>query len=211
MAPNLVLLLWFVLFVALLRFDAKLQPRPSPAIWVPVCWIFIVATRLPSQWLYDGVGASAQSADDGDALDRSVYLVLMFLALVTLTRRSFEWSKYFASNFFLTMFLVYSLVSVVWSEYPFIAFKRWFRDLGVYLAIFVALSDPRIADPNAALLRRLMFLTIPLSIVFNKYFPDLAREFDQWTGRGFFVGVTTSKNMLGVLCLVGGLFFFWDI
>ena len=25
-----------------------------------------------------------------------------------------------------------------------------------------------------------------------------------------YVGPTTGKNMLGVLCLVGGLFFFWD-
>jgi O-antigen ligase len=31
-----------------------------------------------------------------------------------------------------------------------------------------------------------------------------------WTGAAEFVGATTSKNMLGVACLVSGLFFFWD-
>jgi O-antigen ligase len=54
------------------------------------------------------------------------------------------------------------------------------------------------------------FLLIPLSIVFIKYFPELGKNYDPWTGEDFFIGVTTSKNMLGVLCLVGALFFAWD-
>jgi O-antigen ligase len=54
------------------------------------------------------------------------------------------------------------------------------------------------------------YLLIPLSVVFVKYFPHLAREYDHWTGTGYFIGVATSKNMLGVLCMVSTLFFLWD-
>jgi exopolysaccharide production protein ExoQ len=210
MPPNLALLLWFLLLVALLRFDAKLQPNVSAAMWLPVCWIFIVATRLPSQWLDGEVGYSGTS-DEGNDLDRNVYLLLIFLALVVLSQRAFSWGKLFASNMLLTVFLAYCLISVVWSDYPFIAFKRWFRDLGVYLALLVAVSDPRVTEGGAVLLRRTLFLTIPLSLAMNKYFPDWAREYDAWTGRGTFIGATTSKNMLGVLCLVGALYFVWDL
>jgi O-antigen ligase len=32
-----------------------------------------------------------------------------------------------------------------------------------------------------------------------------------WSGNAMFVGATTSKNMLGAVCLISGLFFFWDI
>ena len=39
----------------------------------------------------------------------------------------------------------------------------------------------------------------------------MGKQYDSWTGQDYFVGVTTSKNMLGVLCLVSGLFFFWDL
>ena len=210
MSPSLALLVWFVLLVALLRFDGKLQPTASPTLWLPTIWIFIAASRLPSQWLEGGVGYGADTLDEGNALDRVVYLMMIFVAVVVLARRSFEWGRFFASNRLLTLFLVYCVVSIAWSEFPFVAFKRWFRDLGVYLALLVALSDPRTTDGATIVLRRVMILAIPLSIVFNKYFEHLSRQFDQWTGQGYFMGVTTSKNMLGVLCLVGALYFFWD-
>jgi len=53
-------------------------------------------------------------------------------------------------------------------------------------------------------------LLIPLSVLLNKYFPGMSKQYDIWTGMAMFAGPTTSKNMLGVLCLVSGLFFFWD-
>ena len=211
MSPSLALVVWFLLLVALLRFESTLQPKPSPAMWLAVLWIFIVASRQPSQWLDGGRGIDAASLEEGNALDRTAYLFMTLGALVILVRRTFEWRRYFTSNPTLTLFMAYCLLSVAWSDFPFIAFKRWFRDLGPYLAILVALSDPRVADGGVALLRRVLFLAIPLSIVMNKYYDYLAKEYDQWTGRGYFVGVTTSKNMLGVLCLVGGIYFFWDI
>jgi exopolysaccharide production protein ExoQ len=61
-----------------------------------------------------------------------------------------------------------------------------------------------------SLLRRLGYLLIPLSVLLVKYYPFISRRYDYWTGVPEYVGATTSKNMLGVLCLVSGLFFFWD-
>src|SRR5208282_5879127 len=86
----------------------------------------------------------------------------------------------------------------------------WFRDLGNYVVILVVLSDPHPVDAVRALLRRLCYLLVPLSIVLIKYFPFVGRQYSDWSGASFIVGVTTSKNMLGVVCLVSGLFFFWD-
>ncbi|MCI0723593.1 MAG: O-antigen ligase family protein, partial [Acidobacteria bacterium] len=127
-----------------------------------------------------------------------------------LMSRSFEWRKLFVRNVALIALLSFALVSVLWSDFPFIAFKRWFRDLGTYVVILVALSDPRPFEAVRTLLRRLYFLLIPLSILLIKYYPEMGKNYDPWTGQAFFVGATTSKNMLGVLCLVSGLFFFWD-
>ena len=59
-------------------------------------------------------------------------------------------------------------------------------------------------------LRRLGFLLVPLSILLNKYYPLVSKQYDVWTGADYYVGATTSKNMLGVMCLVIGLSFFWD-
>ena len=89
----------------------------------------------------------------------------------------------------------FSPLSVLWSDFPFITFKRWFRDLGNYLAILVVLSDPRPLEAIRALLRRLSYLLIPLSILLVKYYPN-GREYSIWTGPDC-SGATTSKNMLG--------------
>jgi len=38
----------------------------------------------------------------------------------------------------------------------------------------------------------------------------LARQYDEWSGVPMFVGAATIKNMLGTVCLISGVFFFWD-
>ena len=124
--------------------------------------------------------------------------------------RSFRWGNFFARNRVLTAYVIFALVSVLWSDFPFPAFKKWFRDLGDYVMVLVAVSDPHPVEALRVLLRRLGYLLIPLSVVLIKYFPALARQYDPWTGVPTYCGATTSKNMLGELCLVCGIFFIWD-
>ena len=109
----------------------------------------------------------------------------------------------------LLSFLAFALLSVIWSDFPLATFKKWFRDLGIYMAVLVVLSDPRPLEAIRTVLRRLCYLLIPLSILFVKYYPSLGKTFSPW-GSQEFTGVSTSKNMLGALCLVSGIFFFWD-
>jgi exopolysaccharide production protein ExoQ len=210
MPPSLALLLWFIFLLALLYFDPARKSRTSLALWVPVSWMFITGSRLPSQWLGGNVGQVAQSLEEGSSLDRTVYFALIFLAIGILISRSFKWSAFCARNPALVMLLLFTLVSVLWSDFSFIALKRWFRDLGNYLMILVVLSDISPLEAVRAVLRRVGYLLIPLSIVLNKYYLNLSRQYDPWTGMASYVGATTSKNMLGIACLVCGLFFFWD-
>jgi O-antigen ligase len=80
----------------------------------------------------------------------------------------------------------------------------------MYLVILVALSDRYPREARDTVLRRALYFLISVSVLLIRYFPEIARNYDQWTGDGYFVGAATSKNMLGVLCLVSGLFFIWD-
>jgi len=211
MSSSLALFLWFVCVVVLLRFDPARDRRTSFALWVPLVWIFIVASRLPSQWFGGQVGVTAsQALEEGNSLDRIIFASLIVLALVILLMRSFSWGGFFGRNFFLTLFLLLALTSVMWSDFPFIAFKRWFRDLGDYLVILLVVSDPQPIEAVRTLLRRLCFLFIPLSILLVKYFPNIGKQYEFWSGNSMFVGAATSKNMLGVACLVSGVYFFWD-
>jgi len=210
MPPSLALLLWLILLLGLLCFDPARSAEPSAALWVPLTWMFIVGSRLVSQWLGSQVGVAAQTFEDGNPLDRTVYSLLIVLAVGILISRSFKWGTFFVRNFALTAFLFFALVSIVWSDFPLVAFKRWFRDLGHCLVILVVLTDSHPVEAVRTLLRRLCYLLIPLSIVLIKYFPGFGTGYDRWTGAATYMGATTSKNMLGVACLISGIFFFWD-
>jgi exopolysaccharide production protein ExoQ len=181
-------------------------------LWIPLIWLFIVASRLPSQWLQGSIGILAVgSLEEGNPLDRAVLTALMLLALIILLRRKFNWAGFFRSNSALFAFVSFGLLSAFWSDFSLIALKRWFRDFGNYFVVLVVLSDPRPLEAVRTLLRRLSYLLISLSILLIKYYPYLAKDYDTWTGAPMFVGATTSKNMLGAVCLVSGMYFFWDI
>jgi exopolysaccharide production protein ExoQ len=209
--PQIALLIWSLLLVLLLRHASPTDGASARALWVPTTWIIMTASRSPAQWLGLVPTNAATAFEEGSPLDRGFYLVLIGLALWILARRQLNWSDTFARNVALTSFLVFALASVVWSDFPFITFKRWIRDLGMYLMVLVVLSDPRPADAISLVIRRLSCVLLIFSVVFIKYYEYLGIMYDPWTGAPEYIGATTSKNMLGVLCLISGLFYFWDI
>src|SRR5438093_955416 len=170
MSASIALVIWFVLLVALLRFDPAKEPKNSAALWVPLIWMFLVATRLPAQWLDSSeVSQSAQAMEEGSPVDRTALSFLILLAVLILISRSFKWGAFVAHNWALTSFLAFALVSFVWSDFPLITLKRWFRDFGNYLIVLVVLSDPRPQQAIALVLRRLFYVLITLSVLLIKY------------------------------------------
>ena len=214
MPPYLALLLWFILLLGIFWFDPAKEPKVSAALWVPLTYMFFMASRQPTQWISGQVSVStaamADSLEQGDPLNRTVSVVLLFLGIAILVSRSFRWGNFLRHNSVLTAYVLFALVSVVWSDFPFPAFKKWFRDLANYVMVLVVISDPFPLEAVSTLLRRVGYLLVPLSVVLIKYFPGLARQYDPWTGGVTFSGATTTKNMLGILCLVCGIYFFWD-
>jgi exopolysaccharide production protein ExoQ len=212
MPPLIAISAWFTLLLALFYFDPARDKKESWALWVPLIWMFFVGSRDPSQWLNGPVaGVQAAALQEGSPLDRTIFSLLIAMALGILIARSFQWGNFFYRNLALMAFLAYCLTSALWSDFPFITIKHWIRDLANYLVSLVILTDPRPLEAIRTVLRRLGYLVIPLSVVLIKYFPGLGRQYGEWSGMTYFVGVCTSKNMLGAACLVIGLFFFWDI
>ena len=198
------------MLMLLMRYDPAKDSKPSPTLWAPMLWIFMAGSRLPSQWMSGQVGVAASSLEEGNSLDWLVYTGLLLVLIAILASRSFNWGTFFAKNPALTFLVLYALLSVVWSDFPMVAFKRWFRDLGNYLAILVVLSDPQPMEAIRTVLRRSSYLLMALSMLLIKYYPQIGKQYEFWTGESHYVGVATSKNMLGVACLIAGLFFFWD-
>ena len=210
MSPTLALSLWLVCLLALLYFDPARDSRTSWALWVPLTWMFFVSTRLPSQWFGSQVGLAATAFEEGNPIDRIFFLALILLAIGILLLRSFNWGGFVACNLALTTLITFALVSVTWSDFPLVALKRWFRDSGNYLMILVVISDPQPLEAVRAFFRRFCFLLVPLSILLIKYYPTIGVQYSAWTGGAMYVGPTTGKNLLGVICLLSGVSLFWD-
>ena len=212
MPPLIALSIWLTLLVALFYFDPARDKKESWALWIPLIWMFFVGSREPSQWLNGPVTGMQEAAlQEGSSLDRTIFSLLIAAALGILISRSFRWGSFFYRNLSLMVFLAFCLMSALWSDFPLITVKHWIRDLANYLVVLVILTDPRPLDAVRTVIRRLGFLLIPLSILLIKYFPELGRQYGQWSGMTYFVGASTSKNMLGATCLVTGVFFFWDL
>ena len=142
-------------------------------------------------------------------MDRTIFSLLTVAGIAILVSRSFQWRDFVLQNSALAFFLAFALVSVAWSDFPLATFKKWFRDMGVYMAVLVVLSDRRPLEAVRTVLRCVCYLHVPLSILLIKYYPSVGNSFSAWGGQEH-TGVSTSKNMLGAVCLVSGIFFFWD-
>lgn len=184
----------------------------STALWVPLLWILIVGSRPISAWL--GAAPVVATPDDyleGSPLDRNVYLFLIAAGLTVLLRRRVNWGALFEANRWLLAFFLYCGVSVVWSDYPFVGFKRWIKDVGNLVMVLVMLSERDPIEAVRAVFVRYIFVVVPLSILLIKYYSEIGRYYSRWTWEVYCCGAATEKNALGSIAFVCGLFLIWDV
>ncbi|MFO1478372.1 MAG: O-antigen ligase family protein [Verrucomicrobiota bacterium] len=217
MPPQVAFALLAALITWLIVRDERTQEGVSRAIWIPSLWLFILGSRPLSTWpLAASFGISAfqvQSADDyleGSPFDRMVFLGLIVLGVWVLRKRRVRISEIFRDNRWLCVFFIYLGISTLWSEYPFVAFKRWIKDLGNVVMVLVILTEANPIGAVKSVLIRCSYALILLSVLFIKYFPDIGRYYSPFTWTYHYGGVTTDKNMLGISLFVCTLYTFWS-
>jgi exopolysaccharide production protein ExoQ len=207
MAPPLALALTLFLIGYLLRHDYREKPRVSIATWIPTVWLMILGSRQVSQWLESGPTLSARVLEEGSPIDRAVYGGLLFVGFCILASRRVRVGEVAKNNFPIVLFLLYEGISVLWSDFPLVALKRWSKALGDVVMVLIIWSGPFPMRSVTAVIRRCAYVLIPLSFLFCKYYENLGRTMDDWGNSGY-TGVTTDKNMFGYLLFAFGLYFF---
>jgi O-antigen ligase len=195
----------FVLF--LLRLDHRKAPGVSRALWIPTVWMMLCSSKPVDVWL----GGQGGDVAEGSSMDRNILIGFMVAGLAILFRRRCNWGGLLRSNRWLFALFIFLLISIAWSDFPFVSLKRYVRLWGMILMALVVATeeDPRTAFES--LIRRTIFFLIPFSILLIKYYPDYGVEYEPWTGERMWVGMTTQKNGLGRLCLISGFFLFWTL
>ena len=208
--PRLALLLTLALIVFLFRRDIRENPGIGSALWLPVLWLVIACSRSVTTWLnIFGFDVSGGTAEEGSPVDASFYFVMLIAGSCILLKRQVRLSEVVLNNGWLLAFLLYCFISIAWSDFPFVAFKRWIKILGHPIMVLIVLTEPDPEEALISLMKRCAYVIVPVSILFIKYYPNLGTKYDQWTGMQMTTGISIHKNGLGVDCLILGFFFFW--
>ncbi|HXC62110.1 MAG TPA: hypothetical protein VNV63_05510, partial [Nitrospiria bacterium] len=126
----------FVLFA----FDYDREARTLKALWLPVIWLFLAGSRPVSLWFHIRViGTSTDDLLEGSPLDRAVITVIIVLALIVLFARGRKVLPLLRANAPILLFLGYCTASILWSDFPDVAFKRLIRAIGDFSMILVIL------------------------------------------------------------------------
>ncbi len=206
---SLIATVGIAILISLLFWLFRSDAEGSRAIWVPYAWLLICCSRPVSAWLYFAAPGNATDAYiDGSPLDRNVLTVLLVLALFVLYKRIRRVRTIIAANPQIVLFFFYCLISLLWSDYPFVVFKRWTRSVGDIAMVLVIITEADWLDALKRILIRLGFILIPLSILFIRFYPSLGRFYSRG-GAPEWTGVGTDKNALGAICMLFGVSLLW--
>lgn len=207
MSPKIALFLCILFILYLFKLDFKTKPNVSIALWVPLIWLLIISSRMVSLWFYQ----NPEDYVDGNPIDPNIFTALIVIGLLILLGRKIAWSDVFKGNTWVFIYFAYCGISILWSDFPDVAFKRYIKAIGSLIMVLIVLTEPAPVEAIKTIIRRCAYMLIPLSIILYKYYPSFGRSYHRWSGQMMITGVTTNKNSLGILCLVCGIIFISDL
>lgn len=187
------------------------RSRPSLALWVPTAWFLLTASRMVSEWFSspsDVMQTAAQMAE-GSPLDRTILAALMMAGVIVLACRMRRVVRILLMNWPLLFFFGYCAASTMWSDTPGLAMKRWVKATGDVMMVLIILTDRNRMEAIKRTITRVAFILMPLSLLLIEFYPTVGRAYSLEDGDFTNTGVTTNKNLLGLICLVAGLGCFW--
>ena len=183
------------------------RPSLSTALWLPTIFTMVIASRPLSEWVAGG--GPAGGTGGSNPIDEAFYVFVAGGSLFIASKRGVRWGKFIAANIPLMAIYTYFLSSTIWSDDPIGSAKRIVKDFGLLFIIALVFSEKEPAQAIRAVFVRSAYFLLPMSLVFDRWFPRFAREFNP-LGNMEFSGVTGQKNTLGELLLVFCAVLIWD-
>ena len=204
---KLIATLAFALGIAGLFLLERIRKAPtSKALLLPLAWMLLSSSRNVSAWFSIGVVSDAGANYlEGNPIDRNVYALLLVAGIGILLQRRRKVAALLRINPCLFLFFGYCLVSLAWSDFPLVGFKRWIQAIGDVVMILIVLSEGDWLLAWRRLYAWAAFLLLPISLLFILYFPDLGLAAGIYDLEPSWTGVTTTKNELGMICMVFGI------
>ncbi|GAB4294718.1 MAG: O-antigen ligase family protein [Ignavibacteriaceae bacterium] len=148
----------------------------------------------------------ATSVDDigtSNIVNQVVYSTLFLTSVFALIPVRRKLLHFILKEKFISIFLIWCLISLLWSDYSFVSFKRLFQ---VYTYVLVTLAFLFHMEKEEELINAFKYILYPyivISVIVCLVVPG-AKDPDFHTWRG----LTSQKNMLGQIALLSVIFCF---
>ena len=139
-------------------------------------------------------------------VNQLVFSSLFLISTFSLVFRYREVLQFIKREKFLTIFMGWCLLSVFWSDYSFVAFKRFFQVLTTVTVCLAFLLHTDTSERAHSYFRAVLFLYIPITLAAIVLIPG-AIDPDHGTWRG----LAPSKNFFGQVLLVSILVWVYRI
>jgi exopolysaccharide production protein ExoQ len=200
MSPGIALFLCTCFVLFLLHLERKKMPKASSTLLLPTIWLLCIASKPVSTWF----------GNENSLYDQVFFSALLCLGLIILGLKQFDWIGLLKEHTSLMLLLGYMLVSLLWSDVPFISFKRWIRELTALVMACLIQTEQYPRQAMEKLLRRSAYILIPFSMLLIKYFPNYGVSYN-WSGMQSWTGVALQKNGLGRLCCITAFYLIWTL
>ncbi len=141
--------------------------------------------------------SEAEAVGSSNLVNQVVLPFLYLLSAVGLIAGRRRVFRFIQKEKFLTLFLAWSFLSILWSDFPFVSFKRWLRTAGAAAIFLSALISFHTTEEWFKYIRLIFAVYLPVSLLSIAFVPEAIQwEFPAWRG------LATHKNMLGQISLV---------
>ena len=212
MTANIALILTIAFILLVFKMDVRRKSTVSHDLWIPVIWMISSASRPVSFWLGGTTSTTAEMAYmEGNPIDRTILAVLTILGVYVLSRRHIKWSMIIRSNAFIVLWFSYCGISILWSDFPMVSFKRFIKEIGLLSGVLIVVTEAEPIDALKTLIKRFSYLVVSFSILLILYFPELGMDYSPDTGAVSYAGVSYTKNNLARICLIVVFFLFCNL
>ena len=149
--------------------------------------------------------------EEGSLPDRYFLLTLGIISIILIIKNRFSINAALRQNWIYVTILTYMLLSVTWSRFPGISLRRWGREAIVLIIACLLISEKNPILILYSSIKKVIYVALPISIILIKYYPLYGRQYGRWTGEVSWVGISSQKNGLAMLCAISIIFLVWFI
>lgn len=167
------------------------------------CFVFFVfyGTKMPFRERATEVSEISTS----NIVNQVAFTSIFLLACFALIPRIQQAVNFLLKEKILILFVLWALLSLAWSDFAFVGFKRWFQLLTALVTILAVFQYIKNVDDllHFFTIQLSIFVIINLATIFSV--PLAKDEHGEWRG------IATSKNFLGQAALACSLIFVYAI